>query len=336
MNIFVCDQFYNNTIINTTGDYNICAGLLLLEKNFDNFKCISDIEFNNNHLDLYAKVVDYFNSEINSITIIQTITIPLLRDYPKKVKQYRYVVDIHGWDMNKISTDLILPYAYCYNTFNYRPRSNKYFFPHCVKYNIEFNKNSINKILVSGRGRKNTYRYPMRVFMYALSLKDDRIEYFKPDHSYREDIDKCEQITCGENFIKKLNQYRVCFSDDSTPHSPYIVCKFVEILSSGALLLASLNYTQSYFAKMGFIDGEHYISISKEDYNEKIEYIFDEKNREEIDKIRLSGYNLCNTYHTSEHRAMQLKEIIENPENVKKYTDGIGNTEYYMVNNIYK
>ena len=105
-------------------------------------------------------------------------------------------------------------------------------------------------------------------------------------------------------------------------------------LSSGALLLASLTYTKLYFSKLGFIDGEHYISISKDDYNEKIEYIFDDTNREEIDKIRLAGYNLCNTYHTSEYRAMQLKEIIENTENVKKYTDGIGNTEYYMVDNI--
>jgi hypothetical protein len=333
MNIIVCDQFFNTGIINTTGDHNICKGLLLLEKKFDNFKCISDKKFNDNQLGLYAKVVEYFNSEINSITVIQIGEVPFLRDYPKKVKQYRYVVDIHGWKMNDYPNNLILPYAYCYNIFNYNPNANLYFFPHCVKYNIEFNKNPVNKILVSGRGRKNPDRYPMRVFMYNLSLKDERIDYFKPDHSYRENIKKCEQVTCGENFIKKLNQYRVCFSDDMVHYSPYLVCKFFEILSSGALLLASLNYTKLYFLKLGFIDGEHYISISKEDYNEKIKYIFDEKNREEIDTIRLAGYNLCNTYHTSEHRALQLKELIENTENVKKYTDGIKDTEYYMVDN---
>jgi len=333
MNIIVCDQFYNNTIRNTTGDYNICAGLFFLEKKFDNFKCISGDEFNNNQLWLYSKVVEYFNSEINSITVIQTYIIPFLRDYPNKVKQYRLVVDIHGWNMNDYPNNLILPYAYCYNIYGYNPNTNLYFFPHCVKYNIEFNKNPVNKILVSGRGRKNVNRYPMRVFMYDLSLKDERIDYFKPDHSYRENIKNCEQVTCGENFIKKLNQYKVCFVDDSIHYSPYLLCKFFEILSSGALLLASLNYTKPYVSKLGFIDGEHYISISKEDYSEKIEYIFDEKNREEIDKIRLAGYNWCNTYHTSEHRALQLKEIIENTENIKKYTDGIGDTEYYMIDN---
>jgi len=202
-----------------------------------------------------------------------------------------------------------------------------------VKYNLEFNKNPVNKILVSGRGRKNPNRYPMRVFMYNLSLNDDRIDYFKPDHNYRINIEKYEQVMCGEKYIKKLNQYRVCFSDDAIHYSPYLVCKFFEILSSGALLLASLTYTKTYFLNLGFIDGEHYISISKEDYNEKIQYVLDEKNHEEIDKIRLAGYNLCNKYHTSEHRALQLKEIIEDTDNVKKYTDGIGGTEYYLVNN---
>lgn len=334
MNIIVSYQFFNTTsIINTTGDYNICKGLLLLEKKFDNFKCISYQEFISNSLHLYKQTVNYFKSELNSIIIIQCGNIPFLSDYPNNVKQYRYVVDIHGWNMNNYSMNLLLPYAYCYNIYNYNSNANLYFFPHCVKYNIEFNKNPVNKILVSGRGRKNPNRYPMRVFMYDLSLKDERIDYFKPDHSYRENIKKCEQVTCGENFIKKLNQYKVCFVDDSIHYSPYLVCKFFEILSSGALLLASLNYTKPYVSKLGFIDGEHYISISKEDYSEKIEYIFDEKNREEIDKIRLAGYNLCNTYHTSEHRALQLKEIIENTDNVKKYIDGIGDTEYYMVDN---
>jgi hypothetical protein len=333
MNIIVCDQFYNNNIVNTTGDYNICKGLLLLEEQFDNFKCISHNEFTNNQLELYKKVVEYFQSELNSIILIQTNSIPFLQDYPKNVKQYRYIVDIHGWNMNNYPNHLLLPYAYCYNIYNYKPNTDLYFFPHCAKYNSEFNQNPINKILVSGRGRKNPSRYPMRVFMYDRSLKDERIDYFKPDHSYRENIKKCEQVTCGGNFIKKLNAYRVCFSDDMIYYSPYLVCKFFEILSSGALLLASFNHTKPYISNLGFIDGEHYISISKEDYNEKIEYIFDEKNSEEIDRIRLAGYNLCNMYHTSEHRALQLKEIIENTQNVKKYTDGIGNTEYYMVTN---
>ena len=106
----------------------------------------------------------------------------------------------------------------------------------------------------------------------------------------------------------------------------YNICK-------GLLLLEEQFDNFKCISNLGFIDGEHYISISKEDYNEKIEYIFDEKNSEEIDRIRLAGYNLYNMYHTSEHCALQLKEIIENTQNVKKYTDGIGNTEYYMVKN---
>ena len=172
MNIFICERFINKTIVNTTGDYNICKGLLLLEKKFDNFKCMDDSEFLDNNLHIYTNITKYFNSEINSVTIIQTVKIPFLKDYPIKVKQYRYIVDVHGWDMNIFPSNLLLPYAYCYNIYGYNPNSNLYFFPHCVKYNINFNKNPVNKILVSGRGRKNPNRYPMRVFMYELSLKN--------------------------------------------------------------------------------------------------------------------------------------------------------------------
>ena len=57
------------------------------------------------------------------------------------------------------------------------------------------------------------------------------------------------------------------------------------------------------------------------------------ENRELIDKIRFAGYELCNKYHTSEKRALQLKEIIEEKDSVVKYNDGIEDTEYFLVNN---
>ena len=45
----------------------------------------------------------------------------------------------------------------------------------------------------------------MRVF-YNVSLKDKRIEYLKPDHSYRIDENNVKHVMCGKNFIQKLNE----------------------------------------------------------------------------------------------------------------------------------
>ena len=56
--------------------------------------------------------------------------------------------------------------------------------------------------------------------------------------------------------------------------------------------------------------------MNTENFKEKINYILNNQNREEIDKIRYNGYILANQYHTSEHRAKQLIEIINNTSNV--------------------
>lgn len=334
MNLIVSNYFNEDFFCNTTGDYNICDGLKFISKKFDNFCVLGQNVFIEHKLSIYENAVKYFNMDINSVTSIQQ-GFEYLTDYPKHVKQFKYIVDIHGHDINQYTNmNLLLPYSYCYNIYNYTKNANIYFFPHCTKFSVGFNNNPINKILVSGRGRKNPNRYPMRVFMYQLSLKNEHIDYLKPDHGYRiYDKNYFIKSTCGENFVKKLNEYLVCFVDDMIHYSPYLVCKFFEVLSSGSLLLACLNYTKKYFNHLGFIENKHYILITKENYKEKIDFILDPQNRELIDIIRYDGYNLCNKYHTSKHRAMQLKEIIEEKDSVVKYNDGIGGSEYFLVNN---
>ena len=335
MNIIV-SRYYekNKSQINTTGDYNICEGLYSLSKKFENFKCISDIEFMKNELYIYSNAVKYFKSELTSITSIQVDTIGFLESYPNNVKQFKYLVDVHGWNVNNFTRcKLLLPYAYCYNIFDYNPCDKLYFFPHCTKYTINFNNSPVNKILLSGRGVKNPNRYPMRCFMFKVSLNDNRIDYLRPNHNYRENETNIEKFNCGKNYIKQLNKYKVCFADDSIDYSPYLVCKFFEILSSGALLLASLKYTKTYFENLGFVDGKHYISITENNYNDVINYVLDVKNEKTINQIRLAGYNFCNKYHNCHSRALQLRKIIAHKSNAKIYRDGIRNTEYYIINN---
>lgn len=336
MNIVISNNSYEN---NTTSDYNIVSGLKILKAlnktvYFD-FYLEKDFNYDYNFLK------NKYKMEINSIITIQT-NHKKFKNFPDSVKQIKFIVDVHGWyGDNGINsfTDLtlLLPYAYSYGIFNYKINNNIIFFPHSVKHAININKNPINKILVSGRGRKNPNRYPMRHFMYKKSLKDNRIDYFKPDHGYRENNNNHKFITCGKKYIEKLNNYLCCFCDDMSSISPYLVAKFFEITSSGALLLASLSNTKAYFEKLGFIENINYILLTKDNYDEKISFILDPKNRKKIDEIRTNGYNLCNSYHTSYYRAKQLHNfLVKGKETLTHHFDGMYCGEkrlsYYTMN----
>jgi len=62
--------------------------------------------------------------------------------------------------------------------------------------------------------------------------------------------------------------------------------------------------------EMGFIDGENYISCNKDNLIEKIEWICDEKNRNEVDYIRRNGNELVKNNHTDEARYNFILSII--------------------------
>lgn len=327
----------NNDLINTTGDYNIIFGIEKFIKYNNNYKIISAEIYFQKMSKSYIELEEFIGEKINCIISIQTQIIN--QNLPKNLIIYQYIVDIHGWkDYINWCVDyknlyLILPYGYTYKLYNYLLNTKIYFFPHSSRYSIQFNDNPKRKILISGRGVKNITRYPMRLKMHQLSLKNNNLEYFKPDHGYRTFKNDIGNITFGLKFMELLNSYLVCFCDDSINYSPYIVCKFFEIMCTGSLLLASLKNTKLYFDNLGFIENEDYISINDDNLLQKINFVLDEKNTSEINKIRYNGYIKATKYHSSEYRAKQLNEIILNTENVIKHNDGINGTEYYLVNN---
>jgi len=338
MNLIVSSYKDTNRLFNTTGDYNIMYGLESLTHTNPNYKIISYKAFVDKISLSFDELENFIGDKLNCIIAIQVYIFH--SNLPKDINIYYYVIDIHGHcdDINKVTEytnlHLILPYAYCYNIYNYKPNLKLFFLPHSIAHSISFNNNPKHKICISGRGVKNASRYPMRVIMYKLSLQNNNLEYFKPDHNYRIEYNNVNNITCGRHFIQLLNSYLVCFCDDSIYYSPYIVCKFFEILSSGALLLTSLTNTKRYFDKLGFIENEDYINIDTNNLLETINYVMDINNIDEINRIRYNGYMKATKFHTSEYRAKQLNEIILNSNNVVKYNDGINGTEYYLVNNI--
>ena len=332
MNVIICYTFDKNIPhYNTTGDYNFIHNAHNIA---NNFSFIGSTEYLT-HINVSFKELEkYVGNKIKTVTFINNDTI-YHNNIPLTIPIYLYIIDVHG-ATNMINSmtnhklyNVISPYAYCYNSFNYKSPNNIYFLPHCITHKCKFNVSPKIKILISGRGRKNYKIYPMRYKFYNLHISDNRIEYLKPDHPYRiHDMKRFDTITCGQNYINKLNEYLICFCDDLCNDRPYIVCKFFEILSSGSLLLASNINTQPHFKELGLIDGEDYISINNDNIQSKINFIMNPLNLQLINKIRKSGYNKCNEFHNCNKRLTQLMNIIDQKNTLNLHISDNG-TKYY-------
>ena len=156
------------------------------------------------------------------------------------------------------------------------------------------NPNPNMKILLSGA---LSSAYPMR--RYLKNLNNPNVEIL------------CKsQVIRGDDYISYLNTYLCAFSCCSNNNTPYIVNKFFEIPAAGCLLLAYDEYVQNALKEIGFIDMVNYISCDKHNIVKKIEYICNEDNLEEINKIRLNGYQLVTHNHTIKNRYDLLEQIV--------------------------
>ena len=156
------------------------------------------------------------------------------------------------------------------------------------------NPNPKMKVLLSGA---LSSAYPMR--RYLKDLNNPNVEILGKSQNIR-----------GDDYISYLNTYLCAFSCCSNKNTPYIVNKFFEIPAAGCLLLAYDEYVQNALKEIGFIDMVNYISCDKRNIVKKIEYIFNEDNLEEINKIRLNGYQLITNNHTIKNRYDLLEQIV--------------------------
>ena len=198
-------------------------------------------------------------------------------------------------------------YVYQLNRWNLPNLNNNYFFPHSARWIIDFNKNPINKILISG---SISDIYPDR--QYLSKLNNNNLEILKKNK---------DNNIWGENYYKYLNKYVCCFVD--TPRD-YILAKVFETCASGSLLLCMNKKIKKIFEKIGFIDYINYISCTREDIEDKISYITNPDNKLTIDIIRERGQKLIIEKHHYLHRYQYFRNIIED-----KYTDEIKINEEY-------
>ena len=269
----------------------------------------SESEVNDIFLDKYGKLPD-------NIILFYTCYVNLaFLNISSKIRIHYIVDDIHQEGENKENkiigfkkcSNILSTSGYAFNQFY--DNIPAVFFPYCTRFISVFNDNPINKVLVSGRLNKNIY--PVRQMMYQLSKKSKTIDYLKVNVGYCIERDKPELIY-GQRYIDYLSKYLISFTCEANDKRPYLVKKFFEIPASGSLLLTINPITKPFFAQLGMIDGEHYVSATPLNIVEKIQFLLDANNRDMVDRIRKNGYEMVKANHTYIHRAHTLDEIIRN------------------------
>ena len=70
------------------------------------------------------------------------------------------------------------------------------------------------------------------------------------------------------------------------------------------------EFIKEELTNLGFIDGVNYISCTMNNMEEKISYILNPQNRENIDNIRKNAYEFVWKYHTQTERLKYINNII--------------------------
>ena len=223
--------------------------------------------------------------------------------------------DLHWWNtwLRRIKLisfalcDIVLStYGYVWNRFYREFRNTKkvVWIPHSASpdFMLPYNPSPENSVLLSGA---ITRHYPLRQQMmklyrqrsYSISYHHHPGYYCGYDYGTNQDV--------GHGYATKLNRYRAAFTDSLIYN--YVVAKHFEIPATGALLLAE-NTVSDFLEKLGFKENEHYLPVSKENLEERVQYVLNERNHDELDKIRMRAQDLVLARHKTSDRARQINE----------------------------
>ncbi len=168
---------------------------------------------------------------------------------------------------------------------------------------MPINEQAENAVLLSGAVNA---AYPMREMLWALTGDEgDRIVRLRHP-GYRCGFDHGRDAAVGPGYARTLNRYRTSFTD-GTKYG-YTVAKVFEIPATGALLLVDATL-RAPLQRLGFVDGEHYLSASAEDLVERVRYVLDESNHPRLDAIRKNGQAMVWDRHKTSDRARLIDEV---------------------------
>jgi hypothetical protein len=223
--------------------------------------------------------------------------------------------DLHWWDpqmrqMKFISFALcdtvLATYAYTWAKLYPELAGMKklVWIPHAAStdFMLPYNEAAENSIFISGAV---SHHYPLRQQMMKLFAQNSYSIKSHPHPGYHAGYDYNSNSNIGRGYAEKINKYRVGFTDCLTFR--YVVAKYFEIPATGALLLAE-GAVKEPLKELGFIENVHYIPVSQEDLEERVKYVLDETNREELDQVRRRAQKLVWERHTTSNRAKLIDE----------------------------
>jgi len=165
---------------------------------------------------------------------------------------------------------------------------------------VPYNANAENSIFVGGSA--GPY-YPLREQVRALHANGRYSLVCQSHPGYYTGYDYENNASVGRGFAMTINRYRAAFTDSSIFN--YVVAKYFEIPATGALLVADDSVSEP-LKQLGFIENEHYLPVSASDLEDKLAFVLDERNHEELDQIRKRGQQLVWDQHKTLDRARQI------------------------------
>jgi hypothetical protein len=224
--------------------------------------------------------------------------------------------DLHGGDEHteqemldafSMFETILSTYGYAFDRFYPGLSTTKkvIWMPHAASpdFLLAFNDHPVNAIFLSGAV---DYYYPLRLRMKALCERGSYPIVLHQHPGYRCDFDHDTDTSIGPGYARRINTYRAAFTDASTYR--YSVAKYFEIPATGSLLLADRAVSGA-LRQIGFIEDVHYLGVSNDDLEDKIEYALDENNYDELDQIRRNGQALVWDRHKTSDRARLIDEI---------------------------
>ncbi|HEV7923214.1 MAG TPA: glycosyltransferase [Thermoanaerobaculia bacterium] len=166
-------------------------------------------------------------------------------------------------------------------------------------------KNPYRQVFVSGA---MTSAYPLRLLMRDLALRRPEIARLQDHPGYHTSYRFSHDGRIGRGYAQSIRACLAAFTD--ALQYGYIVAKHFEIPATGALLLADRAVAPQ-LSELGFVDGQHYVSMTADELEATVERVLDPRNAAEILAIRRAGHELVYARHTTANRAREIDALIE-------------------------
>lgn len=239
--------------------------------------------------------------------------------YRLDCQKFIFADDLHWWNepMRQervvsfaLCEAILSTYAYAWDKFYPAFAGSKkvVWIPHSASpdFMLQYNRCPDNSIFLSGA---LSHHYPLRQQLKTLHARSSYALAYQQHPGYHCQYDYTEDETVGRGYAEKINRYRAGFTDSLIYQ--YVVAKYFEIPATGALLFAD-GAVKGPLQTLGFIEQQHYLSVAEENLEERIQYVLDQRNHEELDEIRRSGQELVWARHKTSDRARQINEVCTN------------------------